>query len=613
MGLRRREILSLEPRRILNLSFDIRDTMPVRVRSRVAGLRGRGLYSGYQPRLRCFFIHIPRTGGSSIASTMLDGRSAHTPYFVYRREFPDEFSEFFKFCFVRNPWDRLVSAFFYLKAGGMDAADRRWAREHLGAYHTFEDFVRGWVNEASIWTWVHFLPQSYFVIDPAGGQTTDFVGRFECLERDLAQVAARLQIPAPLSRMNASNHWHYTTYYDDETRAIVARAYASDIAAFGYAFADGDAPRAANQGSARVALTVDREVAAPENMVGGDGAIEWRSDVAPPIWDAALATLGGHPLQSALWGEARRAADGIRDHRLMALRDGQPVWMIRYEERHVGPLGCIAWAPRGPTTLLPPGTDGSVAAPLAARLKRSGICLLITDKWCRAAATEVGSRARPKPRTFWVDLAQGRNAVWQRLDKQWRYGVGKARRSGVTVVRTGSEADLRAFFALCVEVSRLKGFRLPGSLLLMRSLLAPDRQGAVEAQMFLARYQDRVGAGAFVLRCGRSVHYMWGGMDRMFARERVGEAVHWSIIEWALENGCTVYDLEGFDDYQNPGTYAFKKKMGGEPVTLVGREYRPLSIKGALVARLDASKLGGSLAAGLAARTYWPRVTRTER
>ena len=100
----------------MKLGLDIRAIMPLRVRSRVAALRGRGLYSGYQPRYRCFFIHIPRTGGNSIASTILDGRTAHTPYFVYQRAYPDEFDEFFKFCFVRNPWDRLVSAYFYLKS-----------------------------------------------------------------------------------------------------------------------------------------------------------------------------------------------------------------------------------------------------------------------------------------------------------------------------------------------------------------------------------------------------------------------------------------------------------------------------------------------------------------
>jgi chondroitin 4-sulfotransferase 11 len=592
-GLCFRKIPSLEPCRSLNLGVDIRDIMPLRVRSRVAVRRSRGLYSGYQPRFRCFFIHVPRTGGNSIALTMLDGRSAHTPYFVYQHAYPDEFSEFFKFCFVRNPWDRLVSAFFYLKAGGMDAPDRRWAREHLAAYHTFKDFVHGWVNEANIWTWIHFLPQSYFVIDRAGCKTVDFVGRFECIERDFAQVAARLQFSAPLRRMNPSNHRHYTTYYDDETIAIVARAYASDIDAFGYAFADGCAPRAAKQSFFRGALTVDPEVPSPENMVQGDGRIEWRSDVTPAIWDAALAALEGHPLQSALWGEARRASDGTRDHRIMALRDGQPVWMIRYEERRAGPLGCVAWAPRGPTPLLSLGTDSSFATALAARLRRSGIALLVTDGWCRAAEEGAGRRTRTRPQTFWIDLAQGRDAVWQRLDKQWRYGVGKARRFGVTVVRTRSEADLRAFFALCVDVSRLKDFRLPGSLLLMRSLLAPDRQGAVEAQIFLARHQDRLGAGAFVLRCGRSVHYMWGGMDRNFTRERVGEAVHWSVIEWALENGCTVYDLEGFDVSQNPGTFAFKKKMGGEKVTLIGREYYPFGVKGGLLAYLHSVKTRG--------------------
>ena len=53
-------------------------------------------------------------------------------------------------------------------------------------------------------------------------------------------------------------------------------------------------------------------------------------------------------------------------------------------------------------------------------------------------------------------------------------------------------------------------------------------------------------------------------------------------MEWAVSQGCTRYDLEGIDPDNNPGVYAFKKKMGGEEVDLAGKEYQPLNMLGKL-------------------------------
>src|SRR5262245_42601397 len=81
----------------------------------------------------------------------------------------------------------------------------------------------------------------------------------------------------------------------------------------------------------------------------------WRNDLDSEAWDRALAALGGHPLQSALWGDARREVDGIADHRWVAMSSGVPVWMIRIEERRLPIAGWVGWAPRGPTGKLPGG------------------------------------------------------------------------------------------------------------------------------------------------------------------------------------------------------------------------------------------------------------------
>ena len=141
------------------------DLVPMWLRYRVMDLRGRGVYSQFADEFRCIFIHIPKTAGTSVSETLFGRASRHVPYFEYERANPWKFRRYFKFAFVRNPWDRLVSTYFFLHKGGMNEADRRWAAQHIPAYPDFDTFVRDWVTPGNVRSWVHFLPQHYFICD----------------------------------------------------------------------------------------------------------------------------------------------------------------------------------------------------------------------------------------------------------------------------------------------------------------------------------------------------------------------------------------------------------------------------------------------------------------
>src|SRR5262249_36012865 len=151
------------------------------------------------------------------------------------------------------------------------------------------------------------------------------------------------------------------------------------------------------------------------------------------------------------------------------------------------------------------------------------------------------------PRTIWIDLTRGREALMAGLDKQWRYGVGRASRLGVSISEETDEASLVQFHALCRVVSQQKGFDLPASLALMNGLVARYKTQATEAALLLARVNGEIAAGSFLIRCGRSAHYFWGATDRAHSHQRVGEAVQWASIEWAMDRHCERYDLEGID------------------------------------------------------------------
>ena len=206
------------------------------LRYRLADLRGRGVYSHFADDYQCIFIHIPKAAGTSVALTLFDQGSRHVPWFEYQRANAQKFRRYFKFTFVRNPWDRLVSSYFFLRNGGLGPQDAAWAEMNLGQFKDFGSFVRDWINEENIQTWVHFLPQFYFICDAEGNIMMDFVGRMESMESDFAYVANRLDCTKKLARVNAGNSSHYSTYYDEETRKIVRRVYKRDIELFGYSF-----------------------------------------------------------------------------------------------------------------------------------------------------------------------------------------------------------------------------------------------------------------------------------------------------------------------------------------------------------------------------------------
>ena len=183
---------------------------------------------------RCIFFHIPKTGGLSVSEALfgnhaaghLDVRTARLVFGAWRVR------TYFKFTFVRNPWDRLVSAYHYLRRGHPISKIAGIVAESPG----FTDFVKTRLRDPLVAADVHLRPQCSFLLDEAGRLSVDFLGRFETLERDFSTVARRLRLDRTLPRRNTSAHPDSQRCYDEESRAIVAEVYRQDIELFGYRF-----------------------------------------------------------------------------------------------------------------------------------------------------------------------------------------------------------------------------------------------------------------------------------------------------------------------------------------------------------------------------------------
>jgi len=207
----------------------------------------------WNTRHRSFFVHIPKTAGTSIYRSLgMDELGfTHAPARVLRALHPSEFDDFFTFSVVRNPWDRLHSTFHYLISGTDWDVQRKWASRHLNL--SFEEFVlklgsNYWFRN-SILCENFFFSQSYFVCDRHGRNLVDKIYRFESLQDTYDDLKSRFR----LSKNQALAHSRRTrvraTYQDDYTprmAEIVRSIYAEDVKRFGYTFSlsKGEARRA---------------------------------------------------------------------------------------------------------------------------------------------------------------------------------------------------------------------------------------------------------------------------------------------------------------------------------------------------------------------------------
>lgn len=193
---------------------------------------------------RCIFVHIPKCAGTSIRQSLFGTVGGHRTLIGYQTILPRRiFNESLKFTFVRNPWDRLASAFFFLKNREMKS-NKKWEKENLSQFDTFDSFVRQWVTRENVWTYSHFRPQYHFIRLEGKKPAVDFIGFYENLRSDFALLCEQLKSSATLRQENRNSRRtrDYRENYTDETRRIVAEVYAEDIELFGYSFDNSSLP-----------------------------------------------------------------------------------------------------------------------------------------------------------------------------------------------------------------------------------------------------------------------------------------------------------------------------------------------------------------------------------
>lgn len=186
------------------------------------------------------YIHIPKTGGNSLSLYLKNYSSnkviqrnsrvglgqgidiicekskidiKHMPITYYRGLYPNLYSSYIKFTIVRNPYDRLISLYFWLRS------NRPYTKK------SFKEFLNKNIKSQL----------SFIMVDDK--IEVDYICKFENLEEDLKYIFNKINIDTKdmvFPHLNASKHNYYMSYYDNELLSIINKKYENDFKVLGY-------------------------------------------------------------------------------------------------------------------------------------------------------------------------------------------------------------------------------------------------------------------------------------------------------------------------------------------------------------------------------------------
>lgn len=182
---------------------------------------------------KIIFIHIPRTGGTSLRQIFGFPLVGHqTKAVILRNKIgQEEWNSHYKFSIVRNPWDRTVSSYLFLKD---DVIGKNYKFPGgLAPNETFKEWVRR--KMITVPFMGNFYSKSW--LGDESGVIVDDILKFENYEQDVRAMLAKFGLePDVMPHLNKSNRLHYSEYYDDITKEIVRQNFAHDIELFQYEF-----------------------------------------------------------------------------------------------------------------------------------------------------------------------------------------------------------------------------------------------------------------------------------------------------------------------------------------------------------------------------------------
>ena len=171
-------------------------------------------------------VDIPETAEFSLVNTLFPEtkKVKERKYYLPQDYTAKVWSNFFTFCFIKNPWQRMVDLY------------HGWCNQNPDVQTSFSQFCHNFPQQ--------YPPDSYYTKQQAdfvyrSGNRIDFIGKVENLEQDLNFICERLKIKRAKFTQDLSAdkpEKHYSSYYDRATKALVADYFSHDIELGDYQF-----------------------------------------------------------------------------------------------------------------------------------------------------------------------------------------------------------------------------------------------------------------------------------------------------------------------------------------------------------------------------------------
>ncbi len=203
------------------------------------------------------FIHNPKTAGSSIRQKLIEvfsienicgheqwhedikceieGMKKHSTAPTIKKHFLKKWNwkDYYKFGFVRNPFDACISSYFY------------WQRR-IEQNDTIRIKAKNRAKKIATWTLKEYIyrygaTQSNFFFSQSNKLLVDFIGKYENLQEDFNKIMSKITSKNQdytLRHINKNKHKHYTNYFDKEDVKMFSERFAKDLELFNYKFGD---------------------------------------------------------------------------------------------------------------------------------------------------------------------------------------------------------------------------------------------------------------------------------------------------------------------------------------------------------------------------------------
>lgn len=206
-------------------------------------------------KLKFIFIHVPKCAGTSISEALTaagadleyNGRATarqreifrqvwlhHIPAeIMYHHLSPEIWRSYYKFSFVRNPWDWLVSV--YHRHGARRTRPANEEGDYVPTAAEVEQF-QSWAGAVCARDFAKKRGATYYLTGKNNDSLMDFVGKYESIGQDFDHICRTIGISVPLAHTNASRRGGYRHYYTPSLAERVGDVLKDDVEAFGYDF-----------------------------------------------------------------------------------------------------------------------------------------------------------------------------------------------------------------------------------------------------------------------------------------------------------------------------------------------------------------------------------------